>query len=66
MNKTCLLITCLIFIKMDIKAQDHIIPEPVSATWAKGYFLITPQTTIITKDDKEQKDLGALLNTYLK
>src|SRR6185312_5268181 len=66
MNKAYLIIACLFFIKMDVHSQGHIIPEPVATTWHEGHFLITPQTTIITNGDKEQKELGDLLITYLK
>ncbi|MDP4282959.1 MAG: family 20 glycosylhydrolase [Bacteroidota bacterium] len=66
MNKIYLIIVCLFLIKLDVHSQGHIIPEPVATTWHEGYFLITPQTTIITNDDKEQRDLGTLLNSYLK
>jgi hexosaminidase len=66
MNKIILIICCLLFIKMDMQAQQHLLPEPVSATWNKGYFLINPQTAIVTVNDKEQKSLAALLNTYVK
>jgi len=61
-----LLICCLLLMKMNTQAQHYLLPEPVSATWSKGYFLINPQTVIVTVKDKEQENLAASLNTYLK
>lgn len=66
MNIIRLIIFCSLFIKMDVQAQHHILPEPVSAIWNKGYFAINPQTTIVATNEKEQKELSALLTTYLK
>lgn len=66
MQKICFVICFLLLIKMDVQAQHHLLPEPVSAIWNKGYFLINQQTVIVTANDKEQKNLAALLNIYLK
>ena len=44
---------CVLFVKMDLQSQQYLLTEPVSAIWNREYFLINPQTAVVTAEDKE-------------
>ncbi len=66
MKKVLKIITLLLFFTLDVGAQGNLIPEPVSATWGKGFFTINSKTAIVTENVSEQKKLCVLLDAYLK
>jgi len=66
MKKFLLILLNFIFIAGCVQAQQQLIPEPVSAIWGKGAFLINSQTVIVTATDNEQKSLGVLLTAYMR
>ncbi len=66
MKRLQFIIVCLLIISINSYAQHRILPEPVSANWGSGSFFINKQTTIVTTNNEEQKNLSALLNSYLQ
>jgi hexosaminidase len=66
MNKICLVICCLLSSVQYIVAQHHVLPEPVSALWGTGDFVINSRTVITIANNEEQQGLAAFLNIYLK